>query len=373
MAPRGTFGGQLYKISIYVMGKGSGIFKNVLLLFASLMFVTAGSEMFFRLRAFIMDAKAYKTREIVMDKLRRGDRSSNYDAFGVMVRLSPDERIVFELKPNFVWEYKGAMVSTNSYGFRGKEYPLAKKAEAVRIIGIGDSIMFGQGVGQGENYLSVLEDMLNARHPVKDWEAINSAVPEYNTAIEVETLKTKGLPFSPGIVILGFCSNDIMMPGFVYLKGLPEKLPVLDRYLSLRESFLARYVIHRLNPLEPEIPELPNRYRSIGGGDAVAAALRELSDLGGRHDFDIVAVIITPEKGPVDLEFMRICSLLGIPVIDMEQAIRSEMKRKGIDEYYGSGLTVPDGHPSAATHKMTAEEIFAYLTRSGLIAKHISR
>jgi len=65
----------------------------------------------------------------------------------------------------------------------------ARAAGTFRVVGIGDSAMFGSGVSDGENHLAILERIVGRRFPGLKVETINTAVPGYNTIMEVETLK----------------------------------------------------------------------------------------------------------------------------------------------------------------------------------------
>lgn len=63
-----------------------------------------------------------------------------------IIRLSPDEHIVYELQPNLVHRtYHGFHVDTNSRGFRGPEIEAASES-TITLVGLGDSLLFGHGV-----------------------------------------------------------------------------------------------------------------------------------------------------------------------------------------------------------------------------------
>jgi hypothetical protein len=51
----------------------------------------------------------------------------------------------------------------------------------------------------------VLEERLAKEVPNERWEVLNMAVPGYNTAMEVETLKARGLAYEPDVVVVGYC------------------------------------------------------------------------------------------------------------------------------------------------------------------------
>ena len=85
---------------------------------------------------------------------------------GHLLQLDQNDRVVYVARPGLDGVlYAGAPLSTNGHGFRGREVAHAKPPGVVRIVGLGDSVMFGQGVADDETYLAILEAELNARHP----------------------------------------------------------------------------------------------------------------------------------------------------------------------------------------------------------------
>jgi len=78
-----------------------------------------------------------------------------------MIRRSANARVIYELRPNLYVYHEGGVVTTNSRGFRSTDYTEEPPPNTFRIVGIGDSIMFGFGVGDGETYLARLEARLN--------------------------------------------------------------------------------------------------------------------------------------------------------------------------------------------------------------------
>ena len=113
---------------------------------------------------------------------------------GTLVRPSDNPAIVYELKPDLnaccQGSNSGYHVRTNHEGVRAtREYAHHKPPGTFRIVGLGDSTMFGLGVDNKEIYSLKMERALSVTlgRPV---EFINLAVPGYNTAIEAEVLRT---------------------------------------------------------------------------------------------------------------------------------------------------------------------------------------
>lgn len=133
-----------------------------------------------------------------------------------LVQASDYEDIVYELKPRLEGIFKGKPLRVNSHGFRGPEVPVRKPHDVLRVVGLGDSHMFGWGVSQEDSYLAVLERLLNERSVAgKRWQVLNFAVPGYDTVMEVATLERRALAFDPDVVVIHFVGNDMLPPHFL--------------------------------------------------------------------------------------------------------------------------------------------------------------
>ena len=177
---------------------------------------------------------------------------------GDVVRPSSNPRIVYELIPGLDVELLGAPLRTSPDGFRGVAVSPSRTRPAVRVVGLGDSVMFGWGVREEDSYLARMAGMLEASSPGVAWEVVNTAVPGYNTVMEVETLEAKGLRFDPDLVVLNFVGNDLGLPNFL------EERPDI---LSLRRSFLLDFVRGRLlgePDAGPRLVGVPTEVRRFG-------------------------------------------------------------------------------------------------------------
>ena len=287
-----------------------------------------------------------------------------------IIRPSSNPRIIYELRPNLDVTYEGAATRTNSAGFRCPDHPAAKPATKFRIVGIGDSGLFGLGIGDDENFLAVVTERLNGADANRPFEAINTGVPGYNTVMEVETLVAKGLAYAPDLVVVQWCSNDLALPDFI---GEP------DDFLSPTKSFLIERIalacqgVDRLvrRPLvsSPRHPDLfgrdddpdrvPSMYRDMVGLDAYRGAMRRLASLSRDHGFDVVVVCHTRAYGYV----REVCAELGFPHLDAGPRVEQYMQQKGIEKYLGSELSVSatDPHGSAITHRLIADVLWEHL------------
>ena len=69
-----------------------------------------------------------------------------------IVKMSQNERLLFELKANMAVTFMGKKVKTNSNGLRVAPPTTVKPTDTCRIVGIGDSWMFGWGAEQGKDH-----------------------------------------------------------------------------------------------------------------------------------------------------------------------------------------------------------------------------
>jgi hypothetical protein len=262
----------------------------------------------------------------------------------------------------------------NAEGFRDRDHARAKPAGVRRIVGIGDSYMFGWGVHADKTYLAVLEAQLREEMPWQRWEVLNLAVPGYNTAMEVETLVARGLAYAPDVVVVGWCWNDVDLPNFV-------RAPA--EYLSWRRLFLWEFVRGRLRHVDlVEAPDaaahagfeddpsrVPAEYRDLIGWDALRAALEQLARLARERGFEVLFVVFEPdgvggalrdERRRRGLEEAR---RLGFTLIDVGAAQAEWMRLRGIPDFYRSTLTISgtDPHPSELSHSIAADLLLHHL------------
>ncbi len=97
----------------------------------------------------------------------------------------------------------------SSAGWRDQEHSVIKEEQTLRILGLGDSYLWGQGVHQGDRVLDLLESSLAAHDPSRTVETINTARPGVNTFWQASMLQSRGLAYDPDLVILFFVLNDV--------------------------------------------------------------------------------------------------------------------------------------------------------------------
>jgi len=141
----------------------------------------------------------------------------------------------------------GSVYTTNSYGFRGKEFSAAKPAEAWRVVLLGDSFIFGNGVKDDETIAEQLELALKQKR--EDAEVINLGIPGAN-ALQVAMLAESWLkPLSPDVVLWLVIDNDRRAdpwnPDPFIECGIPLTLGDHVESLLLHHVYLSRVVHQR--------------------------------------------------------------------------------------------------------------------------------
>jgi hypothetical protein len=128
--------------------------------------------------------------------------------------FASSERYGFELKKNFhqAYRYPGddfvMDVQTNSLGLRDREYDGSEfmRSGGMRVLLLGDSFAFGQGVNMPDHYGTKLEGILQGSGLAAT--VIKGGAPGWGTSQETLYAKDHFELFRPGIVVITFCGND---------------------------------------------------------------------------------------------------------------------------------------------------------------------
>ena len=323
--------------------------------------------------------------ESSMQDLRLGD----------MVQPSRYAGIVYEFRPNVHGRFMGVPVVINSQGLHDNEYSRRKEPGTFRIVGVGDSSLFGWGVPFEDAGLKVLERRLNEQSRGQKFEVINFGVPGYNTAMEAETFVRRCLDYSPDLVVLNFNTNDYDVPEFM---RLPSDVTTLRRsYLfdlaySVYEGvfgverepppfdFRQRTTAQRQAAHLDEDPALPEEYRYMVGAKGVVRALEKLSAAARERNIPFIVFDVKAYPG-LDPKYVRDEWRDG-----QRELLERESKRLGFHflntyPYFMNylkehpdanlqtvfALSPVDGHPNTLAHAINAQALLDYLTAQQLI------
>jgi hypothetical protein len=125
-----------------------------------------------------------------------------------MVVASENQKLVYELNKNYA--------EINSFGMRDEEFDIDSIRDLYKIAVIGDSHAYSSMVkNMAETFPAQLEKYLNKIVGQRTVKVLNFGVPGYNTAQELEILKTKALIFEPRMVILQYFINDTHICNYI--------------------------------------------------------------------------------------------------------------------------------------------------------------
>ncbi len=367
---------------------GHRVGLRVLIVLVSILMGLALGEGFLRMRVWRANSET-----LARSFSRLGEPSLDPNA-GLMnvIRLSKNERLIYELQPELEGRtFRESLVSTDERGFRVSPQVPDDERPLFTIVGLGDSIMFGHGVNDGETFLYRLQELLQVAHPERRFRVVNTGVPGYNTVMEVETLREKCLDLEPDLVILNLVSNDYAPPYFVRNEVDPWAMDhsfLLDlvrerareegddeeeRWRAAGGGVLGdgRALYERDGSNKVSVPEA---YSQVFGRQAFALALEELVALSHEHGFELLCF--------TTYEWDKIVPMLeqvrehGIPHSTLMPELREKIREEsGVafseKSYVRSSLVVSPAnkHPSAMQHEMAAQRLLVDLERLGLVGR----
>ena len=303
-----------------------------------------------------------------LDDIQVGKRTSFQEPdihkqLGQIIQLSSHNSIIYELIPNSSYQFVNTPIQTNSRGFRDKEYPEQKAENTKRIIGIGDSFMFGWGIEEEHIYLSKLEDHLNQSDSL-NFEVINTGVPGYNTAMEVTTLERKFNLEDVDAVIIHFLTNDFDLPNFIRVK--PD-------FYTLKKSFISEFIEEnnllaewkgddsrlRESPFDSigfyeDNPNLvPDIYAKMVGGEGIKRYLKKLNDLSDQYGFHVIFLTSTIFTNTPDF-IQPLCKKYGFEFCDIQPGY---VAYKAAFPEANYKISNDDWHPSKHGHHIIFMEL----------------
>ena len=333
-------------------------------------------------------------------------------------------KLGYRLSPYLRANFEGHLLSVNSRGLRDREYDLKKKAD-LRILALGDSFTFGEGVEAEDTYVKVLEEILKSKYPDKKIEVINTGVPGYGNDQELQFLKKEGKNYKPDLVFVGFyVGNDFLdneiggikrrkvkENGFLYdlyierkideeLRG--ENLDIflchIDRYLKEKslayflfksridnlmwkfgmKKFYDQYMILDLENFPYFKNPLSGKYKK--GFELTINILKEIKKESERLGASVVVILIPAgfQVYEPSLDSLLAGYHLNKKDYDIEglnSRLSERLKLEGIKvldllpvlKRKENGSLYSWGHWKPKAHRIAAEEIYRFMEASGIV------
>jgi hypothetical protein len=283
-----------------------------------------------------------------------------------------------------VWPNKFRFHYTiNEYGYRGPAVDPSAEHDDPGIVVLGDSFSFGMGVNDGEEYASVLRDILEGSYSV-----INLATPGWGLTQEIRRYYELGRMYRPRVVVLQYCPNDpednlnirvtrveageftfhksnavMNWPKRVLSRSLVQKSQLYNFFRGRAYEFFQNWYVNRKSEELAEEIRPSNGGVSDGTSDSpLEATPREvlycelLSTFCSKLRDDGVRLIVIAARRQLD-EFPRIreCVLAldaegALDYLDVEPLI------KGVRHSYS-----PEGHWGVGAHRAIGERLAEHI------------
>ncbi len=396
----------LFIIKLFVADFKMDIEKNKVLTVGTLLIIMFSCEGLARVyyNLFVPQDLAWASENLVMKRTPDPDHLYGIDT----IKLSSNKRITYEYIPGVRgylenWP-KGVLVNINQSGFRDdeeKEY--VKDKDKYRIVGIGDSVMMGQGVKFKDSYGEVLEDELN-KISQKDklgikFEFINLAVGGYNTTMEVETFLKKGILFNPDLVIISYVPNDFDLPNFIIKKENPwvSKKSYAVFYINKRLKVLANTKYGKFlgdvtwknkkkslgvfgldmamwrntksgNPIGNEYEFVPDDYKFMVGVEAYVREMKRLKKKCDELKVPLILMFDVPEEKVIESREdipIRTATELNIPIVKDHEEVRKFLQEQNAGMEFFC-VSTEDCHPNKWGHLLKGKKLASYISSTYL-------
>ncbi|MFM2246652.1 MAG: hypothetical protein RL071_2726, partial [Pseudomonadota bacterium] len=309
----------------------------------------------------------------------------------------PHPTLHWELRPHlrgYLYGTGDTVLNTNADGLREVAVPRAKPAGQLRVLVLGDSSNFGQGVSGAEVWSAQLEAIMQPAFATAGAElrVLNAAVPGWTTYQGRVQLERVGLSYAPDLVIAGFNNDsgpETMTDAERAVAGAPRLNAVLWRsesYLLARAGVLgvARALLpaargatsRRAAGERPVYGALDADHRDALRPRVPVAQtlenLRAMQALGAAHGFRVVWLNMPINRTHPELVERYVnyddraqilaASAAGAapPVIDVDD--RWARSREAGLHILGHVF-----HPNARGHRRLAEQVAAELVSRGLL------
>jgi len=357
---------------------------------------------------FVPQDLAWASENLVMKRTPNPDHLFGIDT----IRLSKNKKITYEYTPGVrghleYWP-KDVLLNINQLGFRDEEEKnYAKDKGKFRIVGIGDSVMMGQGVDFKDTYGEVLENELNRKSQKSgmgiEFEFINLAVGGYNTTMEVETFFQKGISFNPDLVIISYVPNDFDLPNFIIKKENPwvSKKSYAVFYLNKRLKILANTKYGKFlgnaawknqkkglgilgldmamwrntkhsNPIANEYESVPDDYKFMVGIDAYVREMKRLKQKCDELKVPLILVLDVPEAKVIENREnipIQTATKLGIPIVKDHREVRNFLKERDANLDVNPRffcVSNEDCHPNKWGHLIKGKKLATFISANHL-------
>jgi len=391
----------LFIIKLLVANYKKEIEKKKILLAGTLLFTMFISEVLARgyYGVFVPQDLAWASKNLSTKRKPNPDQLFGID----VIRVSGNKKITYEYIPGIKGyaanQPEPLPISINNLGFIDDEDKTHTKSRGkFRIVGVGDSVMAGQGVHFKDTFGEVLERELNQRLKEDgvdtEVEFINLAVGGYNTTMEVETFFQKGIKFNPDLAIISYVPNDFDLPNFIIKKENPwvSKKSFAIFFINKRLQILANTKYGKflgnitwqnqkkdlgvveldmamwrnkgaLNPIGNNYEFVPEEYKFMVGIEAYIREMKRLKQKCDDLKIPLILQLDVPEEKVVENReriAIQTAKELNIPLIKDHKEVRDFLKkRNALPEFFC--VSDKDCHPNKWGHLIKGKKLASYI------------
>jgi len=275
--------------------------------------------------------------------------------------------------------------SNNAEGYRGPLQAPARAPNTFRVLAVGDSFTYGEGVKDADTMPAQLQRVLQERHPELAVEVVNLGEPGVNTEKEIITLRAR-MGLDPDVVLLDYVLNDafrvaaidvkkhaaddlvMFRPGRIEKpKGLKRWLRKYSRLYALIAARLDQRRIH--HGTKAWYSEAFDRSKNAEG---MAKTERMIATFVGeaRSHGAVVLTVVYPilyqlgddyPFAPAQRELEAMLDRVGVPWLDLGKTAFA--RRSAADLV----VHAVDHHPNEIGQRLAAEAVAAELERLGFV------
>jgi D-alanyl-lipoteichoic acid acyltransferase DltB (MBOAT superfamily) len=267
---------------------------------------------------------------------------------------------LFRLRANHRTDLNGTVITTNSFGMRDKEYPVAKPPNTTRMALLGASYVMGIGVNDGESFDQFLETRLaedTTGHGSRRVEILNFAVSAYLLQHQLALMESGELQKfgTDVVVIVGHLTDANRGPTYIY-RLLASGQDV--RYDTVRS--IMRTAGWDNPPNEPEARRVLRDYEA-DLSRVTFARMGEVCRVNGwRCVYAYIPMPFEQLDPSKEVELLEFARAGGLEVVDMNDVYDVHDERSLI-------ITEWDYHPNVKGHRIIANRLYDELhARPGL-------
>lgn len=271
----------------------------------------------------------------------------------------PDPDVGRVLQPGLVERSAGHIrVSSNAQGWREREIDTPKPEGRRRVVLLGDSFVFGNGVAAEVRAGVILEQALRSRAGL-DVDVLHVGLTDWNLVAECSYLRRQLATLEPDLVVQVLIANDLDDPstarGFGALAAWSTQAPGhVDGMLATRHAFALGFGrASRASSLLNAGLDFESCQRFAQAREALLALESAQRARGGAY----LALLNWPEMAPVAREQL----LDALP-----EASRAHVPRRVHDDP-ALRVSPTDAHWSAAGMDAVARHLYALIRQRGLL------